>query len=477
MANSEQQKEAPGELEYIEFGNTGIKLAIDASVSQKMRNYVVKGWYESHEVQQVQKIVENDDIVLELGSGLGLISTIAWKTGKPKAVHCYEADPRLVPLIRSTHQANGVENATVYNKVLTSDKTFISQGSMDFHIRGDFWGNSINSAVGMSIQKTVKVPVASLAAIIQDIRPTLIIADIEGAEDGLFAGVDLGPVNRIALEVHQPVLGPEGMRRLFDDIHQAGFHYDARYSAATVPVFSRIPQELIKKPKLDFDLSRFVSIGDNCEFAFYQKAHNHEESSLLRWSYVEPEMLLSAMKSDFSGLFRFENLTPYASTMVKDSKYGICFHSKMKSKDKVFIDDEATRRAFHKEEHKKHIYLAEKLREQMEEGRVFVYKRAGEYQDKYAKAIGAEIEKRGPGILLMVYDQGPQAPGHVRHIGKNVFAARIDATAPLSKADAFSESGWSEVLRNAQAVLDRSDTSGTLVKTNLLSRVLSSIRR
>lgn len=228
-------------FDSIEFGDTGIKLAVNESVSKKMRSYVTKGWYEVHEAKQVQQIIESNDIVLELGSGLGLISTIAWKTGRTKAVYCYEADPRLIPLIKETHRLNGVTKAEVYNQVLTSDPTFLKQGAMDFHIRGDFWGNSTFSNIGAAVEDTVKVPVASLADILSKFQPTIIIADIEGAEDGLFAGIDLGSVNRIALEVHQAILGPAGMRRLFDDLHKAGFHYDARYSIAAVPVFSRIP--------------------------------------------------------------------------------------------------------------------------------------------------------------------------------------------------------------------------------------------
>jgi hypothetical protein len=43
------------------------------------------------------------------------------------------------------------------------------------------------------------------------------------------------------IETHQSVLGPSGMRSLFNDMHNAGFHYDQRYSSGSVVVFSRIP--------------------------------------------------------------------------------------------------------------------------------------------------------------------------------------------------------------------------------------------
>jgi FkbM family methyltransferase len=442
---------------FVEFGDTGIKLATDSSVSQKMIDYITRGWYEVQEFKQVEKIVEKDDVVLELGSGLGLISTVAWKTGKTKSIHCYEADPRLVPLIKRTHDANGVTNATVHNKAITSDLESLKAGTLDFHIRPDFWENSTNPEVGAAVLETIKVPVISLSEIIDSVSPTLIVADIEGAEDGLFGqGVNLRSVKRIALEIHQEMLGPAGMRRLFDDFHRAGFHYDARYSNSSVPVFSRIPDDCRDVKSLKFDLAQIVSLGDNCEFAFLQQAYGKDkESSLLRWSYIKPQMLLDALQGNFDGIFRFENLTPYASTMVKDSRYGIAFHTKMKSADGVFVDCEETRREIHKVELEKHTKLKARLLSLLGEDRLFVYKTSGPLLEQFCKDLGREISSRGSGKLLFVFDSGDAPVGVAQRLSENVVAAKIDRIAPLAHANHFSNLGWITVLNSAVDLLER----------------------
>lgn len=442
---------------YVEFGTSGIKLAVDHSVSQKMAEYIKRGWYEAHEVEQIQKVLEQDDIVAELGSGIGFISTVAWRTGKTKAIHCYEADPRLIPLIEKTHQLNGVANATVNNKAATSNVEALNRGEMEFYIRPDFWENSAHPASGSAETTTIKVPTTSLSEIVDAVSPTLIVADIEGAEDGLFAeGVNLSSVKRIALEIHQPLLGPSGIRRLFDDLHKAGFHYDARFSAATVPVFSKIPDGARDYREFNFDLSRVVSLGDNCEFAFLQQAYGKDnESSLLRWSYLKPDMLINALESNFEGIFEFENLTPYASTMVKDSRYGIAFHTKMKSLKGEFIDSEDDRRAIHAHEFEKHKVLRARLLKLLTEDRLFVYKTSGPILQSFCTELGREIAMRGSGRALFVYDSGSSPVGIARRHSDNVATARIDRIAPLANANQFSNAGWISVLNSAVELFTR----------------------
>ena len=226
---------------YVMYGKSRICIAVSPdAVSEQLRDQVAAGRYEIHESQMAAKILKANDIVLELGAGLGLISTVLSQTGKAREVHSYEADERLLPLIRTTHRLNSVSNATVYNQVITSDVAALAKGSMTFHLRANFWGNSTNALAGANVVRSVEVPTRSLQSIVNDIHPTVIVADIEGAELGLFTGVGLAGVHTVLLEVHPRIIGGKGMRSVFDDLHKAGFYYDPRISVGKVPGFSRV---------------------------------------------------------------------------------------------------------------------------------------------------------------------------------------------------------------------------------------------
>jgi len=81
-------------------------------------------------------------------------------------------------------------------------------------------------------------------------------------------------------------------------------------------------------------IDRFENLGDNCEFAFYLRSSGVDEGSLFRWTLVKNYWsLLNLIQADFQDLFEFENLRPSWQDMVLDSKYDMCFHTKMYSEN------------------------------------------------------------------------------------------------------------------------------------------------
>jgi FkbM family methyltransferase len=229
-----------GDVKFIPYGKSDIFIAVtEPQVSALVQDRVTKGHYEVAECRMCEKILEANEVVVELGSGLGLISTTVMKTGRAKEIHCFEADQRLIHLIQATHKKNGVKNSFLYNAAVTGDRDALNKGEMTFHLRENFWGNSTNPNVGKTPEFAVQVKTRSLKSIMMSVKPTIIIADIEGAELGLFTDVDLTGVKRILLEVHPFAIGASGMRSVFDDLHKAGFYYDPRFSSGTVPGFSR----------------------------------------------------------------------------------------------------------------------------------------------------------------------------------------------------------------------------------------------
>jgi FkbM family methyltransferase len=228
----------PEGIEYVRYGWSGIDIALSQPpVSDDIRDQITAGVYERSEAQSIQNLFDRDEVVVELGAGVGLISTLAMKSGRVREIHVFEADERLVPLINATHKRNGLGNIGVHNFAVTGDPEAIARGYIDLVLREDFFGNSVLAAK-RSLRST-RVDVRSLASILAEFHPTVLIVDIEGAEQNLFTGVDLKGLKRVSIEIHPHHLHKGGVRQVFDDLHAAGLCYDSRYSSGAVPVFSR----------------------------------------------------------------------------------------------------------------------------------------------------------------------------------------------------------------------------------------------
>lgn len=193
--------------------------------------------------------------------------------------------------------------------------------------------------------------------------------------------------------------------------------------------------------------ARFESLGDNCELGFIQRFVKNEEGGLLRWAVSSPRALIDAITHDFEGLYAYENLTPHTDGMILDAKYGLHFHSTMRSKDKVFVNSDEERRALYDIEVDKVQYLVKKLNALLVSGeRIFVYKHNAGMSDDTLRELGAAIASKGPGKLLYVTDTGDENVGSVRHFEKNIFIGKIDSFASYAQANQPSVEGWRSIL-------------------------------
>src|SRR3989442_15966892 len=74
----------------------------------------------------------------------------------------------------------------------------------------DLWASSVLRPGGKV--RPVEVPVKALSEIVQLVRATLLIVDVEGAESELFDRAHLPTVSRIILELHERVIGTPAPR-------------------------------------------------------------------------------------------------------------------------------------------------------------------------------------------------------------------------------------------------------------------------
>ncbi|ANH09164.1 hypothetical protein shn_34155 (plasmid) [Shinella sp. HZN7] len=216
----------------------GIRLRIDPDfMSPKLMEVIREGRYETPEARKIGKIVEEGDVILEIGAGIGFMTALMLKNPAVERVVSFEANPLLIPKIQRTLADNGLggQRFELHNAILGAEDS----GTVDFHIHQDFWASSLRKTTATI--RSFPIPLVSFDKTIRSCRPTVIVCDIEGGEKALFATSDLAGVRSVYIELHQRVLGPAGMRDVFQAFHDRGFHYDQTHSSGAIVLFSRIP--------------------------------------------------------------------------------------------------------------------------------------------------------------------------------------------------------------------------------------------
>lgn len=205
-------------------------------ISPNLEKAIVNNTYESGEHKELQRIIQKGENILEIGAGIGYISALCRKNPKVNQITIFEANPQLIDFIKLVHKTNEIKNVTVKHGVLLNN---CYDKYIDFYLRKDFWASSL-SKEKFGHNKVVKVPVYSFNKAINDVKPSMIICDIEGGELNLFKNSDLTGVKKIYLELHQKLLGRKGMIDIFKILSDRGFHYDQWHSHNGVVLFSHI---------------------------------------------------------------------------------------------------------------------------------------------------------------------------------------------------------------------------------------------
>jgi FkbM family methyltransferase len=214
-----------------------------AIITPVIRRAILEGQFETEEASQIPHIVRPGDRVLEIGAGIGFISTLLSRECRVSHVLAVEANPFLLDYMERLHARNQVHKVRRVNAVLTNDPV----ASATFYLRPEFWMGSLapepNPYTG-----TVRVPTMNLDRVLLEEAIDLVVCDVEGAEAGLFEGANLSGVDRVFVETHDHVTGLSGVRRLFATMDGHGFVYDPRHSLGSVVLFQRLGPEDIVRP-------------------------------------------------------------------------------------------------------------------------------------------------------------------------------------------------------------------------------------
>ncbi len=213
------------------FNNSGVLLPVVPDLfSNEIAAAVRSGTYEKPEAAELDGLIQPGEVILEIGAGCGFISTYCAKNPNVVSVHCVEANPRMIDVIGLTHRVNQVDVA-VLNEILGR-----VDGATDFYVHPSFWASGTYSWLGQQI----RVPATRFQRRLDEVRPTMLIIDIEGGEETLFEDIDLTGIKKIMVELHQPTIKRHGIKKVFDLLSAQAFHYDVWHSSRAVVTFSHV---------------------------------------------------------------------------------------------------------------------------------------------------------------------------------------------------------------------------------------------
>ncbi len=200
----------------------GVKVNVSRQLSDNIRAALLDGYYESDELNCIEHKLSADDRVMEIGAGIGVISTFCTLKLGAGRVAAYEANPFLEPLIRSTYALNLVSPELHIAALGDQD------GESEFHVAMDMWESSTERKASRST--AIKVKRKAINREIHRLDPTFLVMDIEGGEYAIFKQIDFQNIRKMSLELHTDILGEERIGEIRRIIHDAGFRADSRLS-------------------------------------------------------------------------------------------------------------------------------------------------------------------------------------------------------------------------------------------------------
>lgn len=218
----------------------GLQIAVDRQLfPRSVIDSLISGQYELLERCAVSRVCTQSDVVVELGSGIGVISMEMLRTILPGNLVCFEANSVLIDCARRTFAINGVVGVDISNSVLKSRAWIRGHGDR-IRFRSD--NNFLASRVLLDSEldsNSIQLGVSCLEDTIERVGATILVCDIEGDEVELLCSATLEGLRVIVVEVHPNVVGKAAVESMVRHLVISGFSVNFQISSFPVLVFER----------------------------------------------------------------------------------------------------------------------------------------------------------------------------------------------------------------------------------------------
>ena len=197
-------------------------------------------------------------------------------------------------------------------------------------------------------------------------------------------------------------------------------------------------------------VTRFESLGENCEFGLMQRRCGAEPLSLLRFANTLLPSLLRGLQTGFKGLGDVDDLTfrlqgkTKPEYIIQEKQYGLVYHTfryKGEIDEDKFVTSEGARLKF----------LVRKFVEDLQGGeKIFVCKRNSPLREEEILPVLTALNAYGPNTLLWVVPADEKhPPGSAQWVMPGLIKGYIDRFAPNENAHDLSLEVWLEICVNA----------------------------
>jgi len=199
----------------------GVRLRVPGkAMNAGLRQALENGNYEWNERLALTRHVTPEDSVLDIGAGVGFISSLAAQTVGGDRVVSVEASPVLQEVLRSNLDDNGAKAARLVHAAVVPDS---HEGeTVIFAVTGAFWASALAGHESGKAEM-VTVPAVKLSALMAEHQPTIVVMDVEGAEVEFCEQDWPDCVRLLILEIHTSKYPPAVVKRIFDGFSAQGF--------------------------------------------------------------------------------------------------------------------------------------------------------------------------------------------------------------------------------------------------------------
>lgn len=231
-------------MERLDVHGVRLDLARD-EVSPIIWKALEDGSYEAKEARSITRAIKPGDRVLELGSGIGIITSIIARI-KDVSVWAFEANPGTAALAERVIKANCGANVVFAQGLLTAH----APHRHPFYVRKDLWMSSMDEAQG-PYEECIEISSENIDEFIARHEINALVMDIEGAEHDLLQNAKLDGVERIFVELHDHLYHLAGIRDITQALALKGYSYDPRGSRGPCVLFSRDDTPREYDPEVD----------------------------------------------------------------------------------------------------------------------------------------------------------------------------------------------------------------------------------
>lgn len=213
-----------GRVKMVQFKLKGITLRIpEAQLSPALERALREGRYESGESDALLRNLEPGDRVLDLGAGAGYVSSLAARVVGGENVTAVEAAPDMLAVLRRNLNLNEAGNARVLHGAVVADD--YRDEEVRFAVADAFWSSRLAEGAQTGQGATVKVPALRFGSLLAEIRPSVVVMDIEGGELEICRQDWPDCVRLLIMEIHTRRYPPADVKAMFDALSRNGFTY------------------------------------------------------------------------------------------------------------------------------------------------------------------------------------------------------------------------------------------------------------